>query len=476
MALPAQTFRWRGSGGGEVIGFRIVPGYNARTADLEERIATAIEAADPRHGHAMVFYGVGNHGGGPTRDSVEWILEHRTAFPGVELRFSSPDAFFDAIEPFRDELPLFDDELQHVFPGCYSVMHDIKQRQQRGEHLLDQAGRVLEAFGGEDERGSLAGRVDAAWDDLLFTSFHDILAGTSIPSAWESVRAMQGRALITGEEVVHTTTRRFARSALPAADVQQIVALNADEADWEGIVETEPSLYFDRWGSRWLSDVDGTPIPHQLVQPEAHLITNRVVFPLRIPARSAVQVLIRHEDPPAGSAPAGALRASADELDNGLIRVELCPTGVSPDRRLGSRAAGGRRDRAQPARGWLRHLGAAPGRVRRAGPRALRRRILDGRGARAGARAGAPRRLHRRLAVPLDARGRPRRAPAPDRPRDRVPRTAVRAAAADPAGRSAARMARRAGRRQRRARSNSRWSVRCSAGRASRVTATTRRS
>jgi alpha-mannosidase len=327
--LPAQTFRWQGSGGAEVIGFRIVPGYNARTADLHEQVMTAVDATDPRLGHAMCFYGVGNHGGGPTRDAVEWILEHRDAFPEIELRFSTPDAFFDAIEPYRSELPIVDYELQHTFPGCYSVMHDIKQRQQRGENLLDQGQRVLSAFGSESHnRDQLERKLADAWDDLLFTSFHDILAGTSIPSAWDSVRAMQGRALINGEEVIHTVTRRWARTQLPPFTRQQIVVVNADSDDWEGVVEAEPSLYFDRWGDRWLSEVDGEPIDHQLVQPEAHIITNRVIFPLRVPARSSVQVLVRDDAAAGTEAPESDLHASPAELGNSELQIELAPSGI----------------------------------------------------------------------------------------------------------------------------------------------------
>jgi len=328
--LPAQTFCWRGPQGGEVVGFRIVPGYNARTHELEERIRTAVEAANPRIGHALCFYGVGNHGGGPTRESVEWILEHRDAFPDMQLRFSTVDAYFDAVEPFRDELPVVDWELQQVFPGCYSVMHDVKQRQQWTEHLLDQAARTIARFGADtSDRERLEQKVADAWDDALFTSFHDILAGTSIPSAWESVRAMQGRALINAEEVVHTVTRRFARSALPQSAAQQIVVANPDDADWEGWVEAEPNLYFDRWRERWLSDADGTPIPHQLVQPEAHLITNRVLFPLRVPAGSMVQVLVRENEPPDVATPPGTLSASTEELANDDVHVRLAGGGIA---------------------------------------------------------------------------------------------------------------------------------------------------
>src|SRR5205814_1512176 len=105
VALPAQAFRWRGPGGGEVLGFRIVPAYVTRSDDLYGQIMLASEAADPSLGHTMCFYGVGNHGGGPTKANIAYIREHATAFPGLELRFSTPEAFFAAIVPRRELLP-----------------------------------------------------------------------------------------------------------------------------------------------------------------------------------------------------------------------------------------------------------------------------------------------------------------------------------------------------------------------------------
>src|SRR4029079_3948012 len=99
---------------------------------------------------------VGNHGGGPTKGSIEYIRDNRNAFAGHELRFSTPAAFFAAIADKRDQLPVVETELQHTFPGRYRVMTDIKRRQRRGELLLDRAARAAEVFSsGEDERRSL---------------------------------------------------------------------------------------------------------------------------------------------------------------------------------------------------------------------------------------------------------------------------------------------------------------------------------
>jgi alpha-mannosidase len=328
VGLPAQTFRWRGPGGGEVVGFRISPAYVTRTDDLYGQISISLEAADPGLGHTMCFYGVGNHGGGPTKGNIEYILENRDSFPDAELRFSTPQGFFEAIRDKREDLPVVTEELQHTFPGCYSVMHDIKQEQHHGEHLLDQCARIVDCLvGDENERNGLYARIDAAWDDLLFTEFHDILAGTSVPAAWRSVRAMQGRARIIGEEVNLEGTRRWARGALPPADQQQIVVINPDEEPFEDLVEHEPYLDFDAWGERWLCDLEGEPVDFQLVQPEAASHVSRVIFPVAIPAGGHAQMLVR-DDPPSTSDPYTDLEVSSRHVSNSHLRAELDTAGI----------------------------------------------------------------------------------------------------------------------------------------------------
>lgn len=328
--LPSQTFRWQGPGGGEVMAFRIMPAYVTRTDDLYGQISISLEAADPDLDHTMCFYGVGNHGGGPTKGNIEYIMENKYSFDGAELRFSTPQAFFDAIRDRREELPIVTAELQHTFPGCYSVMHDVKQEQHHGEHLLDQCARIVDCLvEDEDERRALHARIDAAWDDLLFTEFHDILAGTSIPAAWRSVRAMQGRARIIGEEVTVETTRRWARQALPPVNQQQIVVVNPDDEPFDDLVEHEPYLDFDAWGRRWLSDLEGEPVEFQLIQPEAASHVERVIFPLSIPARGHAQILVRDDDPPPTPDPATDLEASPIHISNSRLHADLDGSGVS---------------------------------------------------------------------------------------------------------------------------------------------------
>jgi alpha-mannosidase len=327
VALPGPAFRWFGSGGGELLAFRIIPGYTTLGEDLTDHIRKAIDNADPLVGHAMCFYGVGNHGGGPTKADISYVLENRHAVEGVELRFSTPDAFFDAIEQKREILPVVTDELQHTFPGCYSVMHDVKRAQRHGEHLLEHARLAIDAFGADRAR-RLQTKIDDAWEDLLFTSFHDILAGTSIPSAWDSVRAMQGRARIAAEEVLVETSRSWANRQLPAVNHQQLVVMNSGEGPRSEHVEVEPWLDMDTWGPRWLSDLEGRPLEYQLLQPEAPQITTRLLLPVDVPGQGALQLLVRDDAPPRLAEITSDLEVGPDRMSNDRLSVRVGERGI----------------------------------------------------------------------------------------------------------------------------------------------------
>ena len=340
--LPASTFVWRGTGGGEVLGYRIPKPYVTRTHDLYGQIMLAADdAAKTDSQHIMCFYGVGNHGGGPTKANIEYVLEHRNAFDGLELRFSTPDAFFAEVKKTREALPTVDFELQRTFPGCYVVMGDIKREQHRGEHRLEQAGDVIDTFAEAGDRPDWHAKLDAAWQDLLFTEFHDILAGTSIPSAWPAVRGWQGRARVAAEEIVTGVTRRWAQKGLPAINHQQIAVVNPGGDAFAGLIQHEAFLDFDEWNDRWLADADGNAIPFQLVQPESTImLTPAVLFEGKVPANAARIVVVRDDARPPREAP-NELSATPDSMSNGRLDASLGANGITSLEVDGTELSGG---------------------------------------------------------------------------------------------------------------------------------------
>ena len=84
-------------------------------------------------GEMMVFYGVGNHGGGPTRANIESIHRagrRRGSMPHARVR-STPDARSSTQVRERgiDDSRSSRDDLQHHAPGCYSAHSGIKRWQ-----------------------------------------------------------------------------------------------------------------------------------------------------------------------------------------------------------------------------------------------------------------------------------------------------------------------------------------------------------
>ena len=209
-------------------------------------------------------------------------------------------------------------------------MHDIKRAQRRGEELLDQAEKAARAFAASDvEQSEYRARIDAAWDDLLFTEFHDILTGTSIPSAWDSVRAKQGRARIVGEEVLFEATRRWSYRVLPRVNEHQVVVVNTDESPFSGFVEAEPYLDFDDWRGRWLADEAGRAVPFQEIQPDSNQLIPRILFPAEVGALSSRQFRVMQSGPPpAADLPGEDLSVSPRELANGRLQVGLGEGGI----------------------------------------------------------------------------------------------------------------------------------------------------
>ncbi|HXW79141.1 MAG TPA: hypothetical protein VEJ84_06560 [Acidimicrobiales bacterium] len=71
--LPGELFWWASPDGSRVLAYRIPYAYCSPGTDLAAFIEKALERAEPDLDELMVFYGVGNHGGGPTRENLASI-------------------------------------------------------------------------------------------------------------------------------------------------------------------------------------------------------------------------------------------------------------------------------------------------------------------------------------------------------------------------------------------------------------------
>jgi len=331
MTLPGNLFTWKSPKGNELTTFRISRSY-CTTGSLD-RIADNIEAtlaaANEDVGHTMCFVGIGDHGGGPARQEIEWLKKHMDYRRGVKLVFSHPRAFFDAVKKSGVKLPVVKGELQHHAVGCYSVVHRIKQEVRQTEDILEQAenlGKAYPQLTPPDFRPAL----DTAWRHLLFNQFHDILAGSSIRNAYGHAYEELGAARATARRQLVYMTRQL-QGQLKSNSAQQLLFVNTSDRPFAGYVDFEPWI-----GYLWcdpakplvwrLADEDGASLPAQTSPPEAAFNLFHLTARLTIPAGGMKTVRLLHDR---SEKITTGVKATARGLSNGELNVKTTPDGIA---------------------------------------------------------------------------------------------------------------------------------------------------
>ncbi|MFJ8948829.1 alpha-mannosidase [Streptomyces sp. NPDC102381] len=316
--LPGQFFHWEAPDGSRVMAYRLPNEYCTPGKDIGNHLDKSLAMMPPDEPELMVFYGVGNHGGGPTKANLDSIarLDAIGGLPKLEL--SHPERFFECVRD-REDVPVHAGELQHHGPGCYSAHSGVKAWNRRAENDLQRAEKwasVAAAVAGEMYPVE---KLTEAWKLVLFNQFHDILAGTSIRSAYDDARDDYGRARSIAADVFNRATQAIARRIdIPLADgTVPVVVFNPHPWELEQDVEVE----FAQAATVRLSDQDGRPVPVQLTRSEASMMGSRG----RLAFRATVPPLghrVYHLLPGAVDAD-GPVKATDTTLENEHLRLEV---------------------------------------------------------------------------------------------------------------------------------------------------------
>ena len=180
-----RTFRWRAPSGHEMLAL-CEPGWYHGAIEYEMTEFMPQWCKENGLKTALKVYGVGDHGGGPTRRDIERVLDMSTWPLMPKIHFGSMKEFFVKLEAIRDDLPVVEKELNFIFPGCYTFQSRLKRANRHGEdHLYDaEALCAMSMLSGEDCPNPIG--FTEAWKRILFNQFHDILPGSCIREAREA--------------------------------------------------------------------------------------------------------------------------------------------------------------------------------------------------------------------------------------------------------------------------------------------------
>jgi alpha-mannosidase len=204
--FPYKLFWWEAPDGSRLLTY--FPHDYVNTME-PVKIAKDLSEYAPNMGfpEMMHLYGVGDHGGGPTRDMVEQAHEWTkpdAIFP--KLYFATAQGYFDDLDKKVDKakLPVVKDELYLEYHrGVQTTQAETKKRIRFSEEALlngEKYASLATLFGAKYPSEPL----DQAWKQLLFDQFHDIMPGSGIAVNYLEA----GRALDLVQRVGHDIEKK----------------------------------------------------------------------------------------------------------------------------------------------------------------------------------------------------------------------------------------------------------------------------
>jgi len=317
------TFWWESADGSRVLACNLPEDYGAEY-DVDKRAARLphYPYLNPGQKQILGFYGVCDHGGGPTKRAIDEILGAADKADLPNVRFSTLREYFEAFQAETPSIPTIKNELQHHARGCYSAHARLKRLHRQVEHALMTAERFAAVAWLLEAQAYPHDQFQKAWCDLLYTQFHDILAGTSIPSAYEDTRDQLGAARHRADVITSQAIQSIARDVDTTAPGNTILVINPLPWPVDQPVTVSPIVERALQKPIHLVDEEEQYVPSQSIQGE-RVGGRRYAFTAKVPAMGYRSYHAR-----AGAHPKKLLKdlkAARDFLENDWWRIEFDP-------------------------------------------------------------------------------------------------------------------------------------------------------
>jgi alpha-mannosidase len=276
LELPSDLYIWEGVDGTQIPAYRISVGlYHTEYGNLEERLKQGVELALEKKRDIAVFWGIGDHGGGATREDLEMIRNFLRAENRVEIIHSTTDKFYYSLEPYIQNAPVHKGDLQRVFTGCYTSLSRVKRDAVSNAALARKAEMMAAAVWWAGAAEYPADKLKKAWLQHLFNDFHDILPGTCIEPAEKDTLDIYGssrqefRNILLHSAYAFNKLKTYREAYLPVTVVNTNPALTHVPVEFECMFGYRPP-WEGKWRLRMFDEV-GNEIEIQQEQPETIL-------------------------------------------------------------------------------------------------------------------------------------------------------------------------------------------------------------
>lgn len=296
LPLVDNHFIWKGYDGSEIKVVRCET-YNSPLGNAAETIK--IRADRDEHDVVCVLWGVGNHGGGPSRKDLADI-ERLMKTSEDKYIHSYPEKLFERINPdYTVEKSL------HISnPGCYTSMGRVKRKHIELENALYSAEKICSVAAMANLIDYPSKKIDDITEDLLNAEFHDVLPGSCVKSGEDNGLKLLNHGLLEAERL--KTKAFFALSqnqAVAASGEYPVLVFNYKAYELTENIEVEFCLADQNWDDEHRSvvkvyDENGAEIKAQIIKEESNLNLDwrkRIVFQGKLQPLAVTRFNVRVE-------------------------------------------------------------------------------------------------------------------------------------------------------------------------------------
>lgn len=259
-----DRFLWKGFAGSQVRVLRL-PCYNSRLGHAVERIGEELEKQKNEE-YGVILWGVGNHGGGPSKIDLEEIAKLIASSENIEILHAAPEEFFAACG--EEKWPEHSNSLQHTMVGCYSSQIRMKQLHRKLEHELLSTEKMVSAAAAQGLMDYPRAALETAWKDLMFAQFHDILPGSSIQPVEEAGIQLLSHGLVEADRLKTKAFFKLSAGQKRAKDGEiPVLVYNPHPFAAEEDIVCELMLADQNWNDEFIDisvfDGNGLSVPAQ---------------------------------------------------------------------------------------------------------------------------------------------------------------------------------------------------------------------
>ena len=328
--FPYKLFWWEAPDGSRLLTY--FPGNYAGGIDTES-LGLDLSVWGPaiygskasEHPETMHLYGVGDHGGGPTRtmlDNATRLMSPNAVFPKLEL--DTAKGFFDDLEKRLPgmKVPTWKDELYFQYHrGVMTTQAETKRRIRRSEETLLNA----EKF---SSLASLYGRaypqeqMEHAWKRLLFEHFHDIMPGSGIAVNYLDAKRSLQDVRLAGNEIIRGAVNDVSAHINTQGEGVPLVVFNSLSWPRTEVIDVEAQLPGPATQVE-VTDAAGKPAEARLLSMDKATHRAHVLLLASTPALGYKTYSVRAAAKPASVH--SPVKATSGSLENEFIRLKVDP-------------------------------------------------------------------------------------------------------------------------------------------------------